>query len=170
MRDSQSVHGPFAAVRSAPRRRRLRRATTVLGLALAVSACDIGEPAAVRCQRYELGVLGPENGFRMVVPAAETRVLDASSSQLIVDMAVVPPASGPVSLVHVVDSIEVERWTLSDLAVSGVTVNCRIGTNAKAGCGARLAVSPQPLAGYYYLVSADTRVLEAGIAAYLCDS
>lgn len=134
-----------------------------------LAGCTI-EPAPARCVRVELGSMGPENQFRLLVASDAGQVLDESADRLEVGMSIVPPVSGPVTLVQQDESgRELARWDLEVGKVNGLSTRCSVGFGAATStCKVSLPSPPFSAAGDWRLQDNGNRVLEAGLSLRLC--
>lgn len=144
---------------------RLRGSTALLALGL-LASCSA---TTVPCRRVEFGSMGPENGFRLTVPAAGAPVLSTDDERIGVALTVIPPVSGPVTLVHKVDGREVNRFELATTVPAGASARCSLSFSALTSpCGARLEARPFPTAGEWSIEAGSNRVMEAGLSARTC--
>ena len=139
-------------------------------LACALSAA-CAPPAPQQCQRYDALSLNPENRFSSRLDWRSDRLLDLPMERIEVAISAVRPMKGPVELVHVVGNTETDHWTLTvpDFNNAPITICTIQMAGTAAVCGATVVNTPFSPGGYYYLKAGENRVLEAGLAFYLCD-
>jgi hypothetical protein len=119
-----------------------RRAIVVVAF-VAMASCS-KEPVDVRCTRTELGSMGAENQFQLRVADDEALVLDDAADRLDIGITIVPPASGPITLVQrAADGREIVRFVLNVPAINGISTRCTVGsTPLSSTCGASMSGAP----------------------------
>ena len=128
-------------------------------------------PAPQQCQRYDAVSLNPENNFSARLDWKSDRMVDLPMERIEVAISAVRPMKGPVELVHVIGNTEADHWTLTVPTFNNAPISlCTIQpAGTAASCGASLRHTPFSPDGYYYLRANENRVLEAGLAFFLCD-
>lgn len=138
----------------------------VAALGFLLASCTT---TTVPCSRVEFGSMGPENSFRVDVPAKDAPVLDTDDDRLGIALTIVPPVDGPVTLVQTVDGREVNRFELKTSVAAGVSVRCGLSFSALTSpCGAKLETRLLSTAGEWSIEAGANRVLEAGLSARVC--
>jgi hypothetical protein len=162
-----SVHAPKSAAPVS-----LLRAAFALA-ALALAAVEIAGCAAasapLRCRRFELGSVGPENDWKLSVASDNNLRIDHADERLVVAFSVVGVTTGPVTLVHEAEGREPDRWPLTLGPASGISVRCALARPGNAAtCRASLTEEPLTLGGQWRIEANGNQILEAGLSARLC--
>lgn len=141
-------------------------------LALFVAGSAACTPAAPqRCHRYDAAALTRENHYATTIDWRNRGTIEAAPERVEVSFTVVRPLRGPIDLVHVVGSVEVNRWalTLPDHTGAANAICLVPAAGSQPSCGAALREVPFSPSGYYYLRPNGNTVLEAGLAFYVCE-
>jgi hypothetical protein len=147
-----------------------RAASRACLVALALAAAGCAAPAPQRCHRYDALALNPENGFAAMLDWKDELAVDTAPERIEIGFTIVKPLKGPVSLVHVVGDLEMQRWDLTPPESPNASAVCWISPRTvPANCGVALDAVPYFPGGYYYVRANGNTVLEAGLALYLCD-
>ncbi|MFN2375930.1 MAG: hypothetical protein ABR538_05290 [Candidatus Binatia bacterium] len=147
-----------------------RTAMSLLLLAgiVMLSSCAL-ETAPRPCRRLDIGSMGEENGFRLAIGTENALMLATDKDHLDLAITVVPPIKGNVVLVQSDGDREMGRWELPVPPGNGISTRCRLGTTPGGStCGATITDRPHPVAGTWSLEAGGNRVLEAGVAVYVC--
>jgi len=138
-----------------------------LAAALLAAGCNT-KPAKFLCETYVAGSFTPDNHEALSIDASGWPLLDKAAAHIELAFLLANPRAQSVELVHVLNSQEIERFTLHVPASDTLVPRCVIGTTAgTSSCGAFVHVLPQPVGGYYYLRSPGD-VIEAGMSFVLC--
>ncbi len=137
------------------------------GSILGAAACGTA-PLPRRCVRVNLASMGPDNGFRIEVPAGLVSSLDDASESMDLAVTVVGPVAAPVRLVQVSGEHQLGDWQLKLPEPAGLSTRCSIGFGFNATCGAGLGDKPHPTAGAYTLDTGGNRILEAALSFTSC--
>lgn len=136
--------------------------------ALVASTGCTGQPVAQRCSRVDLASMGPENGFRLVVPEGRVSTLDDPAESIELALTVVPPLAGPARLVQVARDREVASWPITIPDPVGMSTRCTLAFGRPGTCGASIGTEPHPAAGTYTLEIGGNRILEAALSFRDC--
>lgn len=141
----------------------------LLALALFVTAFGCNpKPVKLPCDVYVAGSFTAENHYAFSVDGGALPLLDHAGERIELTFFFANPSAQAVELVHVLDSQELERWSLQVPASKDHVPSCVIGpTSEKSDCGASVHVLPHKVGGYYYL-RADGDLIEAGMSFILC--
>lgn len=123
----------------------------------------------VKCRRVEFGSMGPENGFRVTIPADEAPSLDGDDERINLAMTIVPPVAGPVFLIQNVEDRTIGRWEMKTVVPAGANTRCSLGfLPSMSPCTVVLETRPHSMKGDWSIDPGDNRVLEAGLSAVVC--
>lgn len=149
---------------------RVRPAAVAFAWSLALLGVSCSpEQVVPNCARFDVGSMGPENNFHVLVDSPDAPTLRKAFDRIDVALSVVRPPRDSVVLVHTPPGRPSTRWTLEFPAASGISTRCRLGTtSALSTCGATLGVLPRSLEGNWSLETTDGHVLEAAVAVLTC--
>ena len=140
-------------------------------LTLTVVATTVGcnpNPVKLPCETYVGGSFTPENHYALSVDATGWPQLDKPNERIELTFFLANPRAHTLDLVHVLNSQELERWTLHIPASEGLVPSCAISPAANlSSCSASIHILPHSASGYYYLRS-SSELLEAGMSFVLC--
>ena len=137
----------------------------LLGLALTTLACN---PRKLACETYVAGSFTPDNHYAFSVDATGWPQMGKLGERIELTFFLADPSPQTVELVEILNSQEVERWTLQVPASQERFPSCWIPLDPRLStCGASVHVTPHNMGGYYYL-KADGQVLEASMSFILC--
>lgn len=126
-------------------------------------------PSPLRCQRFDVATLTPDNNFSATVQAGRFKAIDAHPEGIEIALTVAAPLRGALRLVQVMDEQTVGSWELSIPGSDNLRPRCVIGVHDSAStCQAKIKNPPIASGGYYYLQAPDNTVIEAGLSFRLC--
>lgn len=136
-------------------------------VAISCSSCS-GEPATQRCVRHEIGSMGVDNSFHLRVADDDETTLD-DTDRIDLAMTLIPPATGPVTLIQRRSDGTEARWQLAVVPGSTITTRCAIASTRPAStCEATLATLPARIAGDWSVEANGNHLIEAGISLRIC--
>jgi len=146
------------------------RSVALAALLLAVLSSCSATPVVPTCGRVDAPrSMGPENAFRVSIPAESAPTLSGDRDRMDVAFTFVPPLVGPIVLVKSVGGREAIRWELKVGPGAGISTRCRLGaTAALSTCGATIGTLPFSAGGEWSIEPNGNRVLEAGLSFRTC--
>lgn len=139
-----------------------------LGAMLGVLGCN-PTPRKVPCETYVAGSFTAENNYALAVEASGWPPLRKPGERIELTFFLGNANPRTVDLVQVVESHELERWTLHVPAGTNRVPICLItADSASSTCDARIQLLPHNVGGYYYLRSTDGGFAEVGMSFVLC--
>jgi hypothetical protein len=146
---------------------RTRGCVTAISVAVLLGAC--AAERVPKCRRIDAPSMGPENAFRISIPAESAPVLAGETDRVEVAFTIVPPVEGPVTLVHSLEGGDTTRWELKVGAAAGISTRCRLGaTRALSTCDSSIGNLPLSFAGQWSVEPGKNRLLEAGLGVRTC--
>jgi hypothetical protein len=143
------------------------RLVVALGAALTLLGCNPA-PRKVGCETYVAGSFTADNNYALSVDAPGWPLLDNPTDRIELTFFLANSKPQTVELVHVLDSHELERWTLHIPVRTDGLATCLIAPDPKfSTCDASVQMQPQSPGGYYYLRTGG-EFLEAGMSFVLC--
>lgn len=144
------------------------RAVSAVALVALLSSCS-AQALVPKCSRIDVPSMGPENSFRVTIPSDTAPNLTGIGDRIELAISIVPPLSGPVTLVQSNEGRETGRWVLEVGPGSGISTRCRIGTSVGLStCKAAIGDLPHSSAGQWSMEPGNNRVLEAGLSFRVC--
>lgn len=155
--------------RSRPTASGSRLAVMFAAFVAVLSTSCAAAPIVPKCARIDVPSMGPENEFRVSIPAESASTVRDPRDRIDIALTMLAPIVGPVVLVQAIRGKEAAHWQLNVSTSTGISTRCRIGsTPLLSTCDATLGNLPLSTAGEWSIDPGANHVLEAGLSFRTC--